>query len=80
MPCMVVVVTSEDEVVVVLVQEVSATVVAGIMVTSPTSHIIDFRHVNYVKEQITRSLSAISGLIQITWEKRRMRMQQHLME
>jgi hypothetical protein len=49
MPHEVEVVSSEDEVVVVLVQEVAAMVVVGVVVTSPTSHEIDSRHVNYVE-------------------------------
>jgi hypothetical protein len=65
------VVSSEDEVVVVLVQEVAAMVVAGVVVTSPTSHEIDSRHANYVEGQIIQSLSATRDLIQIIWEKKK---------
>jgi hypothetical protein len=49
----VVVVTSEDEVVATLAQEVAATMVVGVVVTHPTSHEIDSPHVSYVEEQIT---------------------------
>jgi hypothetical protein len=72
MPREVEVVSSEDEVVAVLVQEVAAMVVAGVMVTSPTSHEIDSRHANCVEGQITQSLSATRDLIQIIWEKKKM--------
>jgi hypothetical protein len=54
MPREVEVVSSEDEVVAVLVQEVAAMVVAGVVVTSPTSHEIDSRHANCVEGQITQ--------------------------
>jgi hypothetical protein len=74
------VVSSEDEVVTVLIQEAAAMVVAGVVVTSSTSHEIDSRHVNCVQGQITQSLSATRDLIQIIWEKKKMRIQQHLME
>jgi hypothetical protein len=72
MPHEVKVASSEDEVVAVLVQEVAAMVVAGVMVTSPTSHEIDSRHANCVEGQITQFLSATRDLIQIIWEKKRM--------
>jgi hypothetical protein len=80
MPREVEVVSSEDEVVAVLVQEVAAMVVARVVVTSPTSHEIDSRHANCVEGQITQFLYATRDLIQIIWEKKRMRTQQHLME
>jgi hypothetical protein len=80
MPREVEVVSSEDEVVTVLVQEVAAMVVAGVVVTSPRSHEINSHHANCVEGQITQSLSATRDLIQIIWEKKKMRMQQHLME
>jgi hypothetical protein len=80
MPREVEVVSSEDEVVAVLVQEVAAMVVVGVVVTSPTSHEIDSCHANCVEGQITQFLSATRYLIQIIREKKRMRMQQHLMK
>jgi hypothetical protein len=54
MPREVEVVSSEDEVVAVLVQEVAAMVVAGVVVTSPTNPEIDSRHANCVEGQITQ--------------------------
>jgi hypothetical protein len=74
-----VVVTSEDEVVAALVQEVAATVAVGVVVTSPTSHRINSHHVNCVEQQTMQSSSAIKGLTHITWEKKRTQTQ-HLME
>jgi hypothetical protein len=55
-------------------------VVAVVVVTSPTSHEIDSHHANCVEGQITQFLSATRDLIQIIWEKKRMRTQQHLIE
>jgi hypothetical protein len=52
MPCEVEVVSSKGEVVAVLIQEVAAMVVAGVVVTSPTSHEIDSRYANCVEGQI----------------------------
>jgi hypothetical protein len=52
MPCEVEVVSSEGEVVAVLIQEVAAMVVAGVVVTSPTSHEIESRYANCVEGQI----------------------------
>jgi hypothetical protein len=55
-------------------------VVAGAVVTSPTSHKTDSCHANCVEEQTIWSSSATKGFIQIIWENKRMLMQLHLME
>jgi hypothetical protein len=69
-----VVVLPEDEVVVAPVQEVATMVVVGAVVTSSTSHGTDSRCANYVEEQAMQSSSAIKGLTQTTWEKKRTQM------